>query len=105
MSKCKDLRYARPRMKVFCRSGPQDDLFVARIHAIVQNDEPNHEVFKGDIVLRFETKLNREGYFDVIFVPDGQQRSGGWTECGHCIYPMTDKYKAIHKLEKKYAKT
>ena len=105
MSKCKNLRQAQPGMKVFCRSHPHDNLFVAKIYTIVQDNEPDFDAFKGDIVLRFETKLNEEGHFDVIFLPDGLYRSGGWQVYGHSIYPMTKKYKAIYKLERKYTKT
>ncbi len=102
MSECKNLRNAQIGMKVFCRDCVQGDLFVVEIHEIVTGDWLTKNVFKGDIVLRFKTGLNKEGYFDITFAPDGQHRSGGWHTCGHTIYPMTKKYKATHKLEKKY---
>lgn len=104
MSEHKNLRQAQPGMKVFCRNHPHDDLFIMKIYTIVQSNQLDQEAFQGDIVLRFETELNRVGYFDVVFLPDGRQRSGGWQQCGHSIYPMTKKYKAIYKLEKEYAK-
>jgi len=104
MSKCKNLRNAQPGQKVFCRDSHQGDLFVARIHEIVTDDNwVTQDAFKFDITLRFETSLNEDGYFDITFAPDGQHRVGGWCTCGHGIYPMTKKYKAIYKLEKKHA--
>lgn len=106
MSECKNLRNAQPGQKVFCRDSHQGDLFVARTHEIVANDDDltKRRFFKYDIILRFETGLNEEGYFDITFTPDGQHRAGGWQKCGHAIYPMTKKYKAIYELEKRYAK-
>ncbi len=104
MSKCRNLRNAKTGMEVFCRDSIQGDLFVVQIHKIATDDWLTQDAFKNDIVLRFETGLNEEGYFDIIFAPNGQHRAGGWCTCGHSIYPMTKKYKAIYKLEKSYAK-
>ncbi len=103
MSKCKNLKSAKAGMEVFCRTHPSKNLFRTQIFDILQEDR---EVsFKGDIVVRFISKMAKEGYYDVVFLPDGRQREGGWQQAAYSIYPVTKKYKAIHKLEEKYAQT
>lgn len=105
MSKCKNLYRAEPGMKVFYRFHPHADLFTARILDIVQEDTKN--AFKGDIVVRIASQTaNEKGYYDVVFIRDGRQREGEFYKESyklHSIYPIIKKYKAICKLEKKYA--
>ncbi len=100
MSECKDLRSAKIGMDIFCRTHPSGDLFHTQIFDILQED--GKVSFKGDIVVRIGSKLAKEGYYDVIFLPDGRQRCGGWQKEAYSIYPINEKYKAIHKLEKEY---
>ncbi len=100
MFKCRDLKNAKIGIEVFCRTHPSGDLFREQIFDILQEDRKIS--FKGDIVVRFTSALAKEGYYDVVFLPDGRQREGGWQQAAYSIYPITKKYKAIHKLEKKY---
>ncbi len=96
---CTDFRRAETGMWLYHRYHPHDDLSPSQIFNVVFYDEESKIGVKSIVLRILSGMCGEKGYYDVLFTVDGRQQEGGFLMEAHSIYPVTDKYKAIHEFE------